>query len=133
MMAIWQCKRCGKCCLRWGSPEATEADFKRWEKENRLDLLHHPSIDPKWHGVKGDICCCYEIFDSVKDMRKALKELEAIYSVHFLFGGYACCCPFLKHLRNGNYACLILETKPEICRNFQCNETEVRWRRQGNE
>jgi Fe-S-cluster containining protein len=118
-----ECDQCGKCCLQWVNPQVTGADFRRWREEKRLDILKHPCIDPKWNGVKYDLCSASEVFGgtSVKQLRQALKELAIFYNRTFLFGGFANCCPFLKHLRNGKYICLIHETKPEICKDYFCD------------
>lgn len=54
-MEKFKCKQCGRCCLSLIDAYCTNADnedLKRWEKENRYDILSHIQTGELWFNPK---------------------------------------------------------------------------------
>jgi Fe-S-cluster containining protein len=92
------CKRCGTCCTNYIKLFATKDDIYRWKKKGRDDILNRVRIRYDHTGaiIAGDI------WFNPRMGEKIIKR-----------------CPFLRKIRKTDkYACLIYETRPEICKRY---------------
>ncbi len=98
--AEWACVQCGDCCKRFGwSIHVSDEDLKRWERENRHDILDRVAIV---RDKKGEIMMAEGWFNPIT-------RREYIY------------CPFLKQ-EKGKWFCKIHDTKPEMCTRYICRK-----------
>jgi Fe-S-cluster containining protein len=88
------CSMCGKCCSAPTVMITKPADYKRWVKQGRLDILQYASVPPQ-HGY-GDLW---------KDAENGETPTH---------------CPFIKKISDDKYICTIQDTKPKVCREFRC-------------
>lgn len=96
------CCRCGRCCVEQGSgftmmPE----DYRRWNSQGRQDILRYVwqcrspcDCDGRW-----DLWIDWIDPGTGENLRH---------------------CPFLKRVGLGRHACVIHDTKPQICQKFWC-------------
>ena len=92
------CKRCGRCCLADFAAYVTEEDKKRWERENRQDILR---VLTREHGTwEGD-------------------HLVSADSGRTLQG-----CPFF-FFDGEQFGCAIHDTRPATCRQFEPGSSEL--------
>jgi Fe-S-cluster containining protein len=92
------CRRCGKCCLADFRSYVTAEDFRRWQREERKDILNCLEGDRvTWSG---------DHFVSPDDG----KSLNA--------------CSFLMMVE-GRYGCSIYATRPATCRRFHPGGSEL--------
>ena len=88
-----ECIRCGACCFVDMVAYATAEDFLRWENEERYDILHIiKNENSVWAG------------DHLISSRDG-----------HLIGR----CPFLIMEDNGLYSCMIYDTRPAVCKDFE--------------
>jgi Fe-S-cluster containining protein len=108
---------CGSCCRRIGFALAiTARDWRRWTKEGREDILQY--VRP------------LHMIDRRVRFKELVREDEArdIWVcgdawINPETGDNLNKCPFLKSLSQEKYICTIHDTKPEVCRQFCCDET----------
>jgi len=85
------CMRCGNCCRTNLNAYLTDDDIKRWEREDRTDILNILENEcAVWAGDR---------LVSAKD------------------GAYLQTCPFLIW-EKGKFTCTIYETRPKVCREY---------------
>ena len=92
------CKQCGNCCLHLSGAIdvcATEEDIRRWEENDRTDILAWVDAISLGEGDHYDIWVSPTTGDDVGR------------------------CPWLRKLpRKNKYICRIQDMKPEHCRNY---------------
>ena len=117
----FECQRCGKCCLEFGSCLSVSAEeIKRWERDERWDILQYVDL--------------FEVNVCPQCDKAAPLDQEYCNTCHIklkrvILGGDLWFdpetgeelkqCPFLRKVKNQDkYECLIHDAKPERCRNF---------------
>lgn len=85
---LFRCQKCGTCCRSVKIP-ITYSDIKRWQQEQRWDIL----AEVRW-----------------------LIDKKRLYPVwpFFTKTAFNSACPFLSHSNR----CKIYETRPRICRDY---------------
>ncbi|MCF6290043.1 MAG: YkgJ family cysteine cluster protein [Desulfobacterales bacterium] len=98
-LADFNCKQCGHCCLNLSGAIdvcATEEDIRRWEENDRADILAWVDVISIGEGHQ-----VYDIWVSPTT------------------GDDVARCPWLRKLPGKNkYICRIQDMKPEHCRNY---------------
>jgi Fe-S-cluster containining protein len=93
------CTQCGRCCTNdsfMGSMQFSGADFVRWKREGRADILD-------WGVVLG----------SDKDGPRGDLWISPVT------GREAERCPFVRKMPGRDkYTCRIYDTRPEVCRSY---------------
>ena len=88
--AAMQCRQCGACCHVDMFAYITDDDIRRWEQENRFDIINHiRGTEVKWFG-------------------------DIILSGQ---GIHIQSCTFLNWDGNA-FCCDIYDTRPHVCRNY---------------
>jgi len=120
-MKDFECQRCGKCCLEFGSGLSVSAEeIERWRKDGRWDLFQYVDI------FECKVCPqCNRTAPLKKRYCDAChKRLKRVILGGDLWfdpetGEELNKCPFLRKIRNRDkYKCLIHDAKPERCRDF---------------
>jgi len=136
----FKCQQCGLCCIYHTRIGFSPEDWRQLKRKSRGDIIHHPLVDSDLSKILSELKEKYgdEIkyiddsgltevpilspvgagYRTRKDFLKELKRLKEKTGITFLWGGAMNHCPFLKHLRNGKYKCLIHDVKPNLCRKF---------------
>lgn len=108
-MAVFECDRCGKCCVSFGHLITIERQL------SDLDYYCRCKIDNSVFPVHVDPAYCEEIAD----------EIAADESAHS--GKEKKPCRFLRKDRQGEGThCAVYSTRPEICRDFRCYRMVIR-------
>ena len=85
---------CGECCRAPVVLITKPADYRRWIRQERWDILRYASEPP----LRG-----------YGDLWIAIKDDEGT--------GY---CPFIEKISPDKYICTIHDTKPKVCKEFRC-------------
>jgi|Deesub1362A_J573_1020465.scaffolds.fasta_scaffold00483_23 Fe-S-cluster containining protein len=97
----FKCRRCGKCCIKFGGVDLYLHDIVRWVNAGRLDLCAE------------EILIELDAFGSIDDEDED-DESEPI-------------CPFLMTVRGKDgYLCEIHEVKPICCKGFPKSREQAR-------
>lgn len=93
--SVFECQRCGACCLMFSWLAASAEDLERWEAEGREDILQY--ADMYIYSITG----------------------KADLWIHPETGEELLRCPFLHEVKDGQmYECKIYDTRPMMCRGF---------------
>jgi len=85
-----ECRRCGRCCQQPFSHQVSPDDLKRWEQEQRFDLISAEAEEKK--ALDGE--------EGVRAWRRYRP------------------CRFLKTGGDGRTTCDTYHTRPQVCRTF---------------
>jgi uncharacterized protein len=109
-MAVFECNRCGKCCVSLGPHIMVERQLNDRDYYCRSvidNVIFHAHVDPAY---------CEEIADE-------FETGDGIYSPK------KNTCRFLQKNHDGNQTvCAIHATRPKVCRDFQCYRMLIRTR-----
>ncbi len=113
-MNIWECVRCGKCCMEnWDFIFASVEDLERWKREGRKDLL--AMTRPIYKGEEGK--------PRTAGFRKQPQGRLVAADIWFNpeTGRKYRQCPFFES-KGKKAGCRIHKTKPRVCRDYICRE-----------
>lgn len=106
---VQDCRRCGRCCERWGwGQEGSAEDLVPWVAAGRKDILVHVNVQlsgGEWR--RGD--------------RLRSEEIPAVTRVRYWWdpGGRPLrTCPFLRMDSDGLASCAIHPVRPAVCREY---------------
>ena len=136
-----ECRRCGNCCVGpYFVMYATSEDIERRLQQGRYDILQYLNGNPwKWPKASYEMGIPYTLeieidiqnnlgnYSFEKQVKKKFRQIatEGGAGIDLWFdpvtGEELSFCPFLRKVRGKEmFECLIYDTRPEICRDFNC-------------
>ncbi|MEE8413516.1 MAG: YkgJ family cysteine cluster protein [Dehalococcoidales bacterium] len=85
---------CGECCRAPVIMVTKPADYRRWIRQGRSDILHYASEPPS---------------QGYGDLGVDIRASE--WSDH---------CPFIQKTGDCQHICTIYDTRPKVCKQFRC-------------